>query len=693
MSKLFRLRILRHPALVAALAIGLSACGGDSNTQRPEVQLPAYRLQLLHFADVDGGGTLALENVARFSAMVSHFRGLAPANTLLVSSGDNYIPGPIYQAGNEASLAEVLGKPGVGRGDVAMLNALGVQASAVGNHDLDGGTATFAGIITAGDGWAGAAFPWISANLDFSTDGSLAPLVVADGLSASSNPGKLAGSTVVLVNGERIGLVGAVTPTLASITSTGGITVSPSPVNPDTSAMLEELAAAIQPTVDALTDDGINKIILLAHMQQISVEKGLAPLLSDVDIIVAGGSNTLLATSLDTLHPGDTAADNYPLHFTSASDEPVLVVNTNGDYSYLGRLVVDFDENGVLLPDSVVPGVSGAWASTEIVNSQLGGSPIEGVVEVADALRSVLSDKEGNVIGFTEVFLEGRRNAVRSEETNLGNLTADANLWYARHADATAAISLKNGGGIRAQIGQIIAPPGSTDESEVELLPPQENEFKPAGAISQLDIETSLSFNNAISLVTVTAAELHDLLEFAVSGANPGDTPGAFPHISGMQFSFDPMAQARVGNDTNQGAATNGERIQTLVVDGDVVVANGTLQGDASRSFRMATLSFLVSCVPDSNGASDAACGDQYPFKNLTAPDRRDLTSETDFPDAAYDPGLSDFSVSGREQDALAEYLRARHADAENAFTLAETPVEQDERIQNLSQRNDTLAP
>src|SRR5690606_11708649 len=170
-------------ALLAALAVGLSACGGDSNSRRPDVQLPAYRLQLLHFADVDGGGTAALENVAEFSALVSHFRSLAPANTLLVSSGDNYIPGPIYQAGRETSLAGVLGKPGVGRGDVALLNALGVQASAVGNHDLDGGTAEFAGIISPDGDWDGADFPWLSANLDFSTDGSLAPLVATDGQS------------------------------------------------------------------------------------------------------------------------------------------------------------------------------------------------------------------------------------------------------------------------------------------------------------------------------------------------------------------------------------------------------------------------------------------------------------------------------------------------------------------------------
>ena len=29
------------------------------------------------------------------------------------------------------------------------------------------------------------------------------------------------------------------------------------------------------------------------------------------------------------------------------------------------------------------------------------------------------------------LYLDGRRSQVRTQETNLGDLTADANLWYA----------------------------------------------------------------------------------------------------------------------------------------------------------------------------------------------------------------------------------------------------------------------
>lgn len=42
----------------------------------------------------------------------------------------------------------------------------------------------------------------------------------------------------------------------------------------------------------------------------------------------------------------------------SESDgNPVAVVNTDGNYKYVGRLVVDFDENGVIIPDSIDLGI------------------------------------------------------------------------------------------------------------------------------------------------------------------------------------------------------------------------------------------------------------------------------------------------------------------------------------------------
>ncbi|MDZ7787210.1 MAG: 5'-nucleotidase C-terminal domain-containing protein [Halofilum sp. (in: g-proteobacteria)] len=468
------------------------------------VDTPAFELQLLHFADVDGSG--GVDDADNFSALVDGFRSRQPDNTLLVSSGDNLIPGPEFFAASDDGLAGVLGEPGNGRANIAWLNEMGVAASALGNHDLDAGTEAFTELLQSDGGWPGARFPYLSANTDFSADANPeadpSDIRVSDGQPAQAS--SVAGSATVQVNGETIGLVGASTPKLPSITGAGGLQFSPSPFDAAVSGDLDALAEAIQPTVDALVSDGVDKIVLLAHMQQISIEKALATRLNNVDVIVAGGSNTILADGTDTLRSGDTAADTYPLEFQAPNGDPVLLVNTAGDFRYLGRLVVGFDDAGVVLPETIDAAVSGAYA-TDTINAAF--NPIEAVADITMELQAVLQAKDGNVLGVTDVYLDGRRSQVRTEETNLGNLTADANLWLAQQADGRTLISLKNGGGIRSAIGRAVQPAGSNDPDDLQFLPPAADADigKPAGGISQLDLETALRFNNGLTLLTVHA--------------------------------------------------------------------------------------------------------------------------------------------------------------------------------------------
>ena len=131
------------PALAATVAIALALLSGVACQEAPEA---TFSLQLLHASDMDGS-TGALSNVENFSAILDSFRRKFPDNTLVVSSGDNYIPGPRYFAAADDDTAAVLGFPGEGRGDIALLNAMGFQASAVGNHELDRGTEPFAKLI------------------------------------------------------------------------------------------------------------------------------------------------------------------------------------------------------------------------------------------------------------------------------------------------------------------------------------------------------------------------------------------------------------------------------------------------------------------------------------------------------------------------------------------------------------------
>jgi len=455
-------------------------------------------------------------------------------------------------------------------------------------------------------------------------------------------------------DGERIGIVGATTQLLESISSPGDTRVIGSSSND-----MISLAGLLQPEIDELVASGIDKIIVTSHLQQLALEEQLATLLTGVDIIIAGGSDSLLANPDDVLRPGDTADREYPVATTDAAGNPVAIVSTDGEYSYVGRLVVGFDENGVLLPldgiDLTVNGpiktdiaeVDALWGSLAAASAP--GTKAALVQAVVDGIRGVITAKDGNVVGETTVYLEGRRTQVRTEETNFGDLGSDANLAVARAFDPTVVLSIKNGGGIRASIGVI--------DSNGNLLPPPANPDtgKADGQISQLDIENSLRFNNGLSLLTLTGDELVAVFEHAVAATAPGATPGQFAQIGGASFEYNPALPA-------------GSRIVSISLDdgaGTVtpIYEDGTLVDDTA-TYRIVTLDFL------------AGGGDGYPFGALTAPDRIDLR------DQALDAGSSVFAPTGSEQDALAEYLIANHGIGQGTpYSMAETPPASDTRI------------
>jgi 2',3'-cyclic-nucleotide 2'-phosphodiesterase/3'-nucleotidase/5'-nucleotidase len=635
-----------------------------------------FTLQLLHAADQEAG-IPALEDIPRFSAVLNALRndGFGADGTLTLSSGDAYIPGPFFSASET-----LFGAPG--RADILIQNELGFQAIAFGNHEFDLGTSVIRNLlapatVTIGEDtiqYPGALFPYLSANLDVTNDNNLSNLVVADG--NAPQPNSIARSVVIQEGGIDFGIVGATTPTLARISSPGadvGIAGTES---------IESLAAAIQAEVDTLTNAGIQHIILLAHMQQIAIELELARLLTGVDIIVAGGSNTILANDTDRLRAGDVAGGPYPIIIDTDSTgapraEPVVVVNTDGNYRYVGQLVVTFDENGVIIPGSINSAVSGAYATDAAGVAALGAENLvnPNIQAIVDDLAQVIGALDGSIFGRTEVFLNGSRADVRTQETNLGNLTADANLFVARQRDRRVQVSLKNGGGIRDNIGFVTFPAGSTVPEDALRLPPGANPLagKNEGDVSQLDVSNALRFNNALSLVTVTAEQLRFIMEHGVAGVAPGATPGSFPQVGGMSFSFDANRRA-IEFGENGTVVTQGNRIRSLALvdeDGrvvDVIVRNGRLVGNPNRRIRMVTLNFL------------ADGGDGYPLDVFG-------TNRVDLLEAGVRTGAATDADNGSEQDALAEYLIANFAD--DPFSEVDTPARRDRRIQNLDVRND----
>ena len=655
-------------ALILSSALMLAACGGIGSGGG-EAPAAAFTMQLLHVADADGSDTTALNSVANLSGLVTKFKVEFPSSTLVVSSGDNYIPGPRFNSSNDPSLTSLLGVADVGRADISFLNAIGVQASAIGNHELDLNTTTFASIIKSSGAYKGAQFPYLAYNVDFTKDTNTSGSKVSNGLDAATlTGGKLAGWTKIVVGTETIGVIGASSPVFKNITTPGTLEFTPTLTS--TEPDIDKLAAEIQKGVDEMTAQGINKVVLLAHMQTIAVEKALAAKLKDVDIIVAGGSNALLTDATDTLRTGDTSAGAYPFQATSASGAPVVVVNVDADYKYLGRFIAPFDAKGLLIPGRFDTSLSGAWKTSETDDTAGGVTPNSTITAIRNAIKSVISIKDGAVFGKTSVFLDGRRASVRNQETNFGNLAADSQLWYAKLHDSTVQIALKNGGGIRTEIGEVVAAPGSTSSASLE--PPKANPSvnRKTGEISQLAIEAALKFDNTLVVIDVTAIELKSLLEHGVALLS---TQGRFPQVSGLAFSYDASKTAQALNSSFT-VTTAGERIRSLKVGNDVVVRNGVIVGDGNRTFRLATMDFL------------AKRGDGYPFPSpLRNP--IDLTTLTS---AQLGGSVSTSTAKlGGEQDALMKYLKSQFIT--NAYNIPVTAEALNQRIQNLAVRADTV--
>lgn len=105
-----------------------------------------------------------------------------------------------------------------------------------------------------------------------------------------------------------------------------------------------------------------------------------------------------------------------------------------------------------------------------------------------------------------------------------------------------------------------------------------------------------------------------------------------------------------------------------------MIVRNGEIYGDPTRTFRMVTLFFI------------AGGGDGYPTPTDPSANRVDL-----FNPEAPRTGAATFSGDGTEQDVLAEYLAATHGSRETAYNQADTPATLDLRMQNLAVRGDSV--
>jgi hypothetical protein len=375
---------------------------------------------------------------------------------------------------------------------------------------------------------------------------------------------------------------------------------------------------------------------------------------------------------------------------TDKGNRTVAVVSTDGQYQYLGRLLVDFNANGEIVGTGgdTIPATAAQVTSLWGADAPYAAGTRGGTVKaLTDAVGAVINSKDGLILGRSSVYLEGRRTAVRQQETNFGNLSADANLWYAKQYDATTRVSLKNGGGIRNAIGSTSAN-GTLQPTKANLTA-----NKTAGDISRLDVEDSLKFNNALTVLTVKASQLKMLLEHGVAGSNGSgadkNTPGQFSQLGGLVAAADLSRTAQTYTSSNNviSAVNSGDRILYVALTDaqgnptDVIVANGQVL-EPDRLIRMVTLNFLANA---GSTGSDFG-GDNYPFPYISrlngseSYSRKDLNSGTLNPALPGNfPALSTFAGNGTEQDAFAEYLLAFHSTT--PFAVEDKGVDLDRRI------------
>ncbi len=416
-----------------------------------------FTLTIMHTNDVhghhepqsDGNG-----GAARQATVVEQIRAEVE-NNLLLDGGDRFT-GTLFHVQYR------------GQDSAQIMNMIGYDAMTLGNHEFDDGSEVLAAFVDALE------FPVVTANVDFSEDPLLA--------------GKINPYTIIEVGGEQIGIIGLVTPE-------SEILSSPS----DELVFQHDLIAVTQAQVDALSAEGVNKIILVTHIgygADLEVAQGV----SGVDVIVGGHTNTFLSNT----YAG--ALGEYPTVLESASGEPVLVVQASTATVYLGRLDVEFDADGVLSD----------WDGDAILLSKY-VTPDPDVSDLIAGLAEPIAELQNQIIGETTVALTGTNPRLcRIEECLLGNLISDAVL------DETGVdIVFQNGGGIRADI----------DEGEISLG----------------EVINVLPFGNLVSTFELSGADVIVALENGVSeialdeNNNPmvDGAAGRFAQVGGLRYTFD----------------------------------------------------------------------------------------------------------------------------------------------------------
>jgi 5'-nucleotidase/UDP-sugar diphosphatase len=325
--------------------------------------------------------------------------------------------------------------------DILAYNLMGYDAAIFGNHEFDGDQAKLLKQLEQ------AKFPFISSNIK-----------TADGSYLGNTP-----YLVKQYDGFTVGLFGITTLRTKIIAS------------PDKSLVFINEIDAAREVVDILRNqEKVDIVIGLTHIGDVKEDAEhitspeLAEAVPGIDIIVDGHSHSFFEAP------------------KKAGDTWIVTANEWGKYVGHGKLSI---RNRRL--------VDFAWAPVEIAPDKDVSAMLEPYIKKAnESLKEVVGQA-------ADTFVFGNR-LTRYQETALGNLITDANVWYFKNVyNQQIDFAFHNGGNIRTEL--------------------------PKGPITQEQILTILPFENYLYIVSLKGSDLMELFNFI--GTIPQGA-GGFPQFS-----------------------------------------------------------------------------------------------------------------------------------------------------------------
>lgn len=383
---------------------------------------------------------------AYLAAYVTQLRSQA-TNSLLYSVGDNW--------GSSALESAMFNDEPT----VELLNRMKIDASAIGNHELDKGLAEFRRMQSGGCSAVDAC------TFSPSFDGANFPLMAANMTYTNGTPATLP-FTVNMVDGIPLGVIAISPANTSQIVTPGGIA----------DLQFGDEVEAINRTADVLDFFGVKAITVLLHRgDEPAVEGGP----NDCNVESGPARDIALRTSpkVDVIFTADSH-QQYNCEFPDPAGNPRVVMQGASHGRIVSVADVTIDRN----TREVVRDQTSAF--NQIVTHDI--SPDPDIQALADRAWSEASESAQRPVGTITADLT--RDRVPSGESTLGNLVADAQL--AAGSTRGAQLALTNPGGMREDL-----------------------DFGTSGQVTYRQAYGVQPFGNSLEVLSVTGAVLKDALE------------------------------------------------------------------------------------------------------------------------------------------------------------------------------------